>query len=404
MTRTTGKAGLLTILMCVSFLLSALAVRAQITRGPADPQALLEAGAALLRQGRYDSAEDTLRQAVALAPDNAMIHLFLGRALMAEQKYGDAAPEFAEALRLDAARPALGIQNRREAQDSLGLSYAFEKDFTRARKVYQAAIKSDPDYPSFSYNLACVCALAGDRKGALAALKQAEDADAKSSLGRTLPDPTADTDLKGLWGDPVFQAVLIMDQGPQPNDGPGSALMRAGARLLYAGDFKGAIEKESAATEKEPASARSWYFLGAACESAGQDSRAAAAFERAIAENVPPHNLLSKAMLTYAAAHAGLAWLRAGQPARAVKAFVEATQTSPYHPTPWYDLARAYAALGDETKAGDALKKAFDLTDNLQPVDPPLPDPAKDPSFAKWSKDKAWKAVLKEVSTETQGD
>ena len=393
-----------TLLAILVGLMFAATVAAQLAQGLRDPQVLLENGARLLKQGHLDSAEATLRQAAALAPENAMIHLYLGRALMAEQKYGDAAPEFTEALRLDANKSALGLQNRREAQDNLGLAYAFTRSYAAARKVYEAALKKDPDYSSFSYNLACVCALSGDRKGALIALKAAEDADSRSSLGRTLPDPTADTDLKGLWGEPVFQAILVMDQGPQPNDGPGSDFMREGARFLYSGDYESAVAKEKAATEKEPESARSWYFLGAALDSAGHGVQAAEAFTRAISLNVPPHNLLSKPMIRYASTRAGLALLEAQKTSEAVKAFLRAEEASPYHPTAYYDLARAYAALGEKTKAGEALKKAFTLKDNLLAVDPPLPNPAGDPAFSAWKKDEAWKATLAEVAAESQGD
>ncbi len=399
-----GNVRVQTLLAIFVTLVFAATASAQLSQEPRDPQVLLENGARLLKQGHLDSAQAALRQAAALAPENAMIHLYLGRALMAEQKYGDAAPEFSEALRLDAAKPALGLQNRREAQDNLGLAYAFTRNYAAARKVYEAALKKDPDYPSFSYNLACVCALSGNRKGALIALKEAEDADSRSSLGRTLPDPTADTDLKGLWGDPVFQAILVMDQGPQPNDGPGSDLMREGARFLVSGDYESAVAKEKAATQKEPESARAWYFLGAALDSAGHGVEAADAFTHAIGLNVPPHNLLSKPMIRYAATQAGLALLAAQKNGEAVKAFLRAGDASPYHPTAYYDLARAYAALGEKTKAGEALKKAFSLKDNLLAVDPPLPDPAGDPAFSAWKKDEAWKATLAEVAAEGQGD
>ena len=116
------------------------------------------------------------------------------------------------ALRLDAAAPGLVRKQRREAQDILALSYSYQNQYDKARAVYQEAMAKDPLYPGFPYNLACVCALAGDRPAALSALRTALANDAKADPGPSLPDPAADEDLKG----PLGRAGLSGDPDREP--------------------------------------------------------------------------------------------------------------------------------------------------------------------------------------------
>ncbi len=56
----------------------------------------------------------------------------------------DAAPEFTEALRLDANKSALGLQNRREAQDNLGLAYAFTRSYAAAGRSTRRRSRRTP--------------------------------------------------------------------------------------------------------------------------------------------------------------------------------------------------------------------------------------------------------------------
>jgi hypothetical protein len=74
--------------------------------------------------------------------------------------------------------------------------------------------------------------------------------------------------------------------------------------------------------------------------------------------------------------------------------FGAAEDAQHFHPRAFYEAARALAALKDGTKALEALKRAIALKDNLTAVEPPLPDPAKDPTFAPYAKDPAWKEIF----------
>ena len=358
-------------------------------------QALLEQGAKLMKEGQPDAAEPVLRQAITLDPENALPFFYLGTAQSGRKEFADAALSFRSALLLDDKKPALGRMNRREAQDSLGLSLAMLKDYSASQAVYRAAMAQDSAYPSFPYNLACVCALAGDRKASLEALSKAEDADARWPSGPLLPDPAADTDLKGLWGEPVFQAILLMNVGPQPTDGPASGLVREGARLLGTGDAEGAEAKERAATEAAPGNQQAWFFLAGALEQNGKTPASADAFGKSLALAKPPDIHLTKPMLRYAHLRIGERALAEGRNEEAAAAFRAASEEDPYRPQAFYGLARAEAGLGDKKAAGDALKKAFALRAEAIVLDLPLADPAKEPAFAKWSADQDWKDLLR---------
>lgn len=369
-------------------------VFAQEGDGRCKAQGLLEQAAGMLKEGKADAAEPLLRQATTLDPTNALCWYYLGSAQISQKKFPEASQSMVTALKLDKEKPALGRRLQREARDALGLAYAYQKDYAKAVEAYRDALATDPDYPGFHYNLACVKSLAGDRDGALSALKSALECDARQSGGPSLPDPSDDEDFKGLLGSPRFQAVLLTNVGPQPNDGPAGALARDGARLFAAGDFAAAAAKEREATEKDATSAPSWFLLGGALEALGRQKEAAEAYSKAMTSNVAPGILLKKPLVRYAQLAIGHYALDSGNPQGAAAAFQAAVQADPFQPAAHYGLAQAYAGLSDRGKAEEALKKAFSLKENLLAVDPSLPDPRKDPAFAKWADDKGWQATV----------
>jgi tetratricopeptide (TPR) repeat protein len=360
-------------------------------------QALMEQGVALLDQKKADLAEPLLRQAATLSPANAVALYYLGSAEMTLNKYAAAQEAMLTALRLDAAAPGLVRRQRRESQDILALSYSYQQQYDKARAVYQEAMAKDPLYPGFPYNLACVCALAGDRPAALSALRTALANDAKSDPGPTLPDPAADEDLKGLWGEPAFLATLIASQNPQPNDGPGGGTAREGARRLVAGDPAGAVESLKSSLEIDPRMPRGWFLLGGALEAEGKGAEAAEAYRKALTLNVGPNASVSKPFIRYATLRSGQAYLAAGEPSRAVEALKAGTQVDDHYAPLHYELARAFAGLGDKAQVGTELKRAMVLGGHPTALDPILPDPATDASFARWAQDNDWQAFLQDL-------
>lgn len=373
--------------------LTVILTAASLAQTPADAdkaQSLMERGAMFLDQKQADQAEPLLRQATVLSPSSPLAFYFLGSAEMALNMYKAAQEAMQTALRLDAANPGLLRKQRREAQDILALSLAQQKEYAKARAVYEEALSKDPTYSGFSYNLACVCALAGDRPAALSALQAALVADGKADSGRSLPDASADEDLKGLRGDPVFLAILIANQGPQPNDGPGGRMAREGAGRLAAGDAGGAAELLKSSLEIAPSMVRAWFVLGGALEVQGKTAEAVEKFRKALELNVAPNAYLSKPAIRYAALRSGQAFLSAGKPVDAVTALKIGIGADDSYAPLHYELARAYAGIGDKAQTEESLRRAVARGGQLSALDPPMPDPARDAAFARWAKDSDW--------------
>ncbi len=359
-----------------------------------DARGLVQQGVQLLQQGRPDQAESYLRRAVTAAPSDALAWGALGQDLLALRRPEEAAPAFEKALVLDDAAPSLGRVQRREAFDGLGLALAFQRRFDRARETYGRAMAWDPDFYGFPYNLACVCALAGDREGALRALDAFLKRARALPPGATVLDAALDDDLKGLRGDPRFEGLLAESTGAQPDDTAVSGLVRRGAGMLGRGDAAGAAELLQGAAARDPADARAHFFLGGALEALGRRGEAAAAYRRALELNKPPRTVLGKPCERRAALACGEALLAAGKAAEAVPFLETARDRDLYHPAALYALARAKADLGDASGALAVLRKALELSENLTPVEPPLPAPASDPLFQRFKADPLWAPVL----------
>lgn len=379
-------------LLILTLLLAAPGALGQMA--PMQSQQLLEKGVALLRQGKAADAEPILRQAAALAPDNALIYYYLGNCQLQQKKYAEAGASLADALRSDEKRPALTLQLKRETTDMYAITYSLRKEYARARKIYEDYLAKDPAPAGLQYNLACACALQGDRQAALAALGAALDADKSAVAGPVLPDPNADEDFRGLWGNPLFVAVLLCRVGPQPTDGPATPSVREAARLLASGEAAKAAEVGEKATQADPKDAMAWYILGGALEAAKGATAAQAAFSQALALNQAAGTPLRKPLVRYAQTSVGRALLAEKKFPEAVKAFQAAVDADPYRPPAFYGLAQAFAGEGDKAQASLALKRAFALKDTAPALDLPLPDPSKDPAFAAWWHDKEWIETL----------
>jgi tetratricopeptide (TPR) repeat protein len=382
-------------LVAATLVLSSTAlVWAQQVPGPLPNGDLTARGAKLLAEGHPEEAEPILRQAVAQEPRKALGWDYLGQDLLSMRRSKEAAECFEKAIALDDAAPELGRSLRREALDGLGLALAFDKRYGEAKKAYAKAIAWDPDFAGFPYNLACVCALSGDREGALANLDQYFGVVKRMPPEWTPPDASLDDDLKGLRGDPRFEGLLLSSVGPQPYDNPGSLLARKAGGLLGKGEYQDAATFARKAAEADPKSALAFFILGGTQEALGDSAGAEKSYENALKLNVPPHDSLNKASMAHAAIFAGKVLLEGGHPKEALQMFGAAEDAQHFHPRAFYESARALAALKDGTKALEALKRALALKDNLTAVEPPLPDPAKDPAFAPYAKDPAWKEIF----------
>ena len=156
----------------------------------------------------YASAEAGFRAVLQKSPDLLLGHLYLGHCLYYQGKYHDAIPEYERVTSLAAAYGGLTHLNQRILSDQLGMAYALDGRMPDARKVFEAAIRKDPDYPMSYYNLACWFAESGDLDHALANLKLGYDRRANMLSGESYPDPRSDDSFKRYLGDEKFRSAL----------------------------------------------------------------------------------------------------------------------------------------------------------------------------------------------------
>jgi tetratricopeptide (TPR) repeat protein len=88
--------------------------------------------------------------------------------------------------------------DRRVIIDQLSMSYGISGDLKKSRAVNEDAIKSDPGYPLYYYNLACADAEQGKVKDAQMHLQQAFERKGNLIAGEKMPDPAKDDSILKL--------------------------------------------------------------------------------------------------------------------------------------------------------------------------------------------------------------
>jgi tetratricopeptide (TPR) repeat protein len=119
-----------------------------------------------------------------------------------------------------------------------------------------------------------------------------------------------------------------------------------------AGAFREAADAASAALKLNPALGPAQLFLGASYLELGDAERAVAALERVVAAN--PRERNGRLML-------GEALLATGRPADAVLHLAAASELLPDNPRVWYELGRAYEALGRKQNAQHSWERLTTL-------------------------------------------
>jgi tetratricopeptide (TPR) repeat protein len=119
-----------------------------------------------------------------------------------KKSYASAATYYQRAL--DTLPSDAPINVRRVIVDQLSMSYGQSAQLKLSRDVNEAAIKSDPDYPLYYYNLACADAEQGNAKDAQLHLQQAFDRKANTIPGEKIPDPTQDDSILKLKKNAAF--------------------------------------------------------------------------------------------------------------------------------------------------------------------------------------------------------
>jgi tetratricopeptide (TPR) repeat protein len=134
---------------------------------------------------------------------------FYAEILYRRDMLADAAPIFENvAQRLKDDKSPSAEMKRRIATDQAGMAYGISGNIGKARSIFEAAIKIDPDYPLNYYNLACADAEEGKLADARTHLQQAFARKANMLPGEKIPDPTTDSSFLPHKNDKDFWAFL----------------------------------------------------------------------------------------------------------------------------------------------------------------------------------------------------
>ena len=130
-------------------------LNAIIRQEPANAQAHYDLGAALFRQNKFSEAVEEFGQALRLKPKFGRAHTGIGMAYVRLQRNNDAISEFYEALRSDS-RDA-------DAHYYLGVLLASKNMLNEAIDEYRQALSVDPRYASVYSGLAAANLARGNR-------------------------------------------------------------------------------------------------------------------------------------------------------------------------------------------------------------------------------------------------
>ncbi|HEY3929550.1 MAG TPA: hypothetical protein VGL89_14340 [Candidatus Koribacter sp.] len=146
-------------------------------------------------------AEKLLHQTVSDAPEWALAYSQLGYVYFLEAKQDETFAAYEHARVLDAKTHELTPEQRRQVNDNLGVAYGMSHQYDKSIAVLEAAIKDDPKYGEYEYNLACDYSEQGDLDKALAHLNRAWEL--RNSF--KFPDATKDDSFRRWKDDPRFQ-------------------------------------------------------------------------------------------------------------------------------------------------------------------------------------------------------
>jgi hypothetical protein len=119
--------------------------------------------------------------------------LLYGQILFQHRMYEAAGPVFEAALvKLNSSKEPDPQTMRRAVTDQAGMSYGISGNLKKARTIFENALKTDPDYAFYYYNLACADAEENNLPAARTHLEQAFARKKNVLPGEALPDPTKD--------------------------------------------------------------------------------------------------------------------------------------------------------------------------------------------------------------------
>jgi hypothetical protein len=168
----------------------------------------LEKGKKAYLKKDLKQAETHFRAAVEIMPDSYFGHLYLGHSIFYQKRFAEAIPEYERAKELGTTPGGMTQSEARLLNDQLGMSYGISGRVEDAKRLFEAAIKEDPGYAMYYYNLACAHAELGNLQEAITNLKLGFDHREDMISGEQYPNPRGDDSFKRYLGNERFEAAL----------------------------------------------------------------------------------------------------------------------------------------------------------------------------------------------------
>jgi Flp pilus assembly protein TadD len=220
----------------------------------------------------FTAAEQQLREAISLSPNNASLHYDLGLALKLSDDLPAGMAEMRKAIELD---PKLV-----DAYYTLGITLWQQGEFAEAVDPLRKAIALKPDYAEAHYTLGTVLKQMNQLPEAAQELREAirlqpQFAPAHTTLAAVLRQMG---DTAGAQAESEAGNTLAKEK----TDLQGATFAtNSGKRLLNAGDVEGAIAQFRNAIKLAPSYAQAHYQLALALSRKGEKAAAAEEFAKA---------------------------------------------------------------------------------------------------------------------------
>lgn len=347
---------------------------AELKNAPPDEVLQLNLAVAYSKNGNTDESLKVLSAIVKQHPSYAQGHFNMGAVYVQQNRFGEAAQEFKEALRLDpsddvaclsyikalvvlgqfdtAAPMIRGYRQRRPHEfDALYFSGVVDKglgNYADAESALRQAVAMNPNYFDARYSLGYVLARLGRPSEARPELEAALKLSPDSSKARfQLASVLRTLGMKDEANQQLSTFEKQKEQGVK-QDVAGVKANQANADL-QAGDPQKAVTLYRESLAEDPGNARTYYDLALALDRLADYHSEREALEKAVALDAQlalPHNQL------------GLLDLQANQSAEAEKQFQTAISLDPQYAEAQNNLGVLYGQLGKSAEAERLFREA----------------------------------------------
>ena len=163
----------------------------------------------ILQSVRLQREPSKIIRTQAPGPPNSRELLDIGNALYRQNHYAQAIPPYQKAFELEIAEPQLDRTLWRVLIDNLGTAYGMTGRLKEAKATFQQGIQTDPTYPMFHYNLACMFAGMNDLDHAMQSLTTAfRHRKNQNPSDKGMPDPRQDASFQHLMKNETFRNLV----------------------------------------------------------------------------------------------------------------------------------------------------------------------------------------------------